>query len=385
MLTRALALLLRSADGAGVLTVGGVLTLLTWTVTPLWVVSTVAFPPLIAVAPLALAPAFVTRGYFIRVLSDAVETENTGGAPPFVAWNELYRDGVKSTVLSVILLAPLALLFVLVGLAGFALGTDLVDPTAITARVEDVLGAGGTAAAIGLGTGTLAVVSAAYLVVFAYVRPAALAVFAASGRFRNGLHPKRVRRVAGSGTYATAWLVATVTMLIGYAIATPFLPVLIGVVIIFLTRIVVYALYGHGAGPILSDEERTAVGENRSAHSAVLQPSPPEAVPAVQTGRAVPFGGDLSGLIESDDNRASDGVGGSTEDGCSAAFEWATDVEDKRFTDSDKRLIGDRADDVARKNRLDDGRGDNNNSSDDNANSVRFDWGPSDGTAEDKS
>jgi len=68
-----------------------------------------AFPPLVLLAPLALAPAFVARGYFVRVLTAGIATGNADGAPPFVAWNELYRNGLKSALLSAVLLAPLVL------------------------------------------------------------------------------------------------------------------------------------------------------------------------------------------------------------------------------------------------------------------------------------
>jgi len=47
-----------------------------------------AFSPLVLLAPLALAPAFVARGYFVRVLTAGIATGNADGAPPFVAWNE---------------------------------------------------------------------------------------------------------------------------------------------------------------------------------------------------------------------------------------------------------------------------------------------------------
>ena len=382
MLTRALASLLRSTDGAGVLTIGGLLTLLTWTVTPLWAVSAVAFPPLSILAPLALAPAFVTRGYFVRVVADAAETGNTDGAPPFVAWNELYKNGVKSAALSVVLLAPLALLLTLVGGAGVVLGTGLIDPTTIVDPVEAALGSGGTTAVVALGAGALTVISAVYLVVFAYVRPAALAAFAVSGRLRDGLHPKRIGRVAGSGTYATAWLVATVTLLIGYAIATPFIFVLIGVVIIFVTRIVAHAVYGHGAGPVVSIPDHTADHESESACSPVPRQSSPEPSPAVQAGRGVPFGGDIGGLIESNDARVSgtgDGGSGDPGDRRPASFDWATDVEEDSPIES-------REGDSEPGGRTDGEHGDEGDGISVTAeNGLRFDWGPSDGGQEDKS
>jgi len=151
MLNGALASLRRSDDRAGVLVVGGVLTLLTWTVMPLWAAASVALPPLVVLAPLALAPAFVARGYFVRVLADAAKTGNTDGAPPFVAWNELYRSGAKSAALSAILLAPLALLFAVVAVAGVALGTQLGGVSAVAEPAERTLGTGGAAAVVALG------------------------------------------------------------------------------------------------------------------------------------------------------------------------------------------------------------------------------------------
>ena len=381
MLNRTLSSLRRSADGAGVLAVGGVLTLLTWVVTPLWLVGVVAFPFLVALAPLALAPPFVTRGYFVRVLAESVESGNAAGAPPFVAWNKLYRDGVKSAVLSAVLLAPLALLFGLVAVAGVLFSTGAVPAEMIGNSVERALGDGGVIAVVGLGGGLLGVVSLAYLLVFAYVRPAALAAFAVSGRLRDGLRPKRVSRIAGSGAYATAWVVAAVTLLTGYALAAPFVPVLIGIVITFVTRVVVYALYGRGSGAVASDETETSddggstafdtptdgssaerVDGNPTEPLARKRPAP-EAPPTVQTGRAVPFGDDLGRLV-------SDGVGGGADDGVSDGidggeterFEWSTAIDDAPPVENDS--VSTRSDDS-------DGSG--------------FDWGPSGNEREDKS
>lgn len=123
MLRGTVTALTRSADAAGVLVVGGLLTLLTWVVTPIWVGGALLFPPLVLLAPLALAPAFVARGYFVRVLTAGIATGNADGAPPFVAWNELYRNGLKSALLSAVLLAPLVLGAALAALAIGALGT----------------------------------------------------------------------------------------------------------------------------------------------------------------------------------------------------------------------------------------------------------------------
>ena len=425
MLNRTLSSLRRSVDGAGVLTIGGVLTLLAWTVTPLWIGSVVAFPPLIALAPLALAPAFVTRGYFVRVLSDGVATGNEAGAPPFVAWNELYRNGVKSAILSAILLAPLALLFGLLAVAGIIFGTGLIAPAAVVGPLEHALGGDGIVALIGLGGGLLGVVSAAYLLVFAYVRPAALTAFAVSGRLRDGLYPRRVSRIAASSGYATAWVVAAVTLLIGYALAAPFVPVVIGVVIVFVTRVVAYALYGHGAGlrAVTSDErdttdagssaevdgpvdgERVEDAESDSTRFPTAPQRPaPEAPPTVQAGRAVSFGGDIDRLVgdgvgdgvpaEASDGvpaevgdgvppEVGDGVPPEASDGVPAGgperFEWATSIDDETPTGHDDN-------DLARA----DGTETSGESGDDRISGggfdgVAFDWEFTDIDREDKS
>jgi hypothetical protein len=337
----------RSADAAGVLVVGGLLTLLTWVVTPVWVGGVLAFPPLVVLAPLALAPAFVARGYFVRVVADGGATGNRRGAPSFVAWNELYRDGLRSTLLSALLLAPLAVLLAVVALAGAAVGTASVDVAPALDLVERALGPMGPPVVAGVGGGLLTVVAAAYLLAFAYVRPAALAAFAASGRFRDALRPGRVAAVAGSGSYATAWAVAVATLGAGYALAAPFVPLVIGVALVFAARVVAHAVYGRGAAgaiafgaeaaePTAPTEPSASPGAVSGSRPAVPDPSPDrldggfrrspsEASAAVQTGRPVPFGSDRAPSSDGDDGGDRDADSG--DDG----FEWGArvDPEDK--------------------------------------------------------
>ncbi|WP_418285870.1 DUF4013 domain-containing protein [Halorubrum sp. DTA46] len=336
MLKRALVSLLRSSDGVGVLVVGGVLTLLAWTVTPLWLGGVLLFPPVIVLAPLALAPALVARGYFIRVLVDAAETGNAAGAPPFVAWNRLYRDGVKSAVLSAVLLAPLAMLLGLVAAGAFVIGSGSADPSPVLDPIAGALGRDGVAALGALGVGLVAVTVGVYLVGFAYLRPAALAAFAATGRLRDGLRPRRVGRVAGSGAYATAWVVATVTFLAGYALAGPFVAAVLGVPFVFATRVVVHALYGRGAAETLETRAASVAGadsetagddrdEGTVASGAVHEGSSrsPEAPVAVQTGRPIPFGGDIEEVLGPDGGNPVSGESPVDDSG----FEWMSAVD----------------------------------------------------------
>ena len=333
----------RSPDALGVFVVGGLLTLLTWVVTPTWVAGALLFPPLVVLAPLALAPAFVARGYFARVVAGGGATGNRDGAPSFVAWNELYRNGLKSALLSALLLAPLALLVAAVALAGSVVGIGLVDLGPALDLAERALGPAGVPAVAVAGGGSLAVVAAAYLLAFAYVRPAALAAFAASGRLRDGLRPGRVASVAGSGEYATAWAVAVAALGAGYALAAPFVPLAVGVAFVFAARVVAHALYGRGAAGAVGFGAAEPVGtvapqtSSPPASSPSADPAPAprspvverapdrpdggfrramsEAPASVQTGRTVPFGGDPA--------PPSDPGGVGDADG----FEWNVEVD----------------------------------------------------------
>ncbi|WP_280587316.1 DUF4013 domain-containing protein [Halorubrum sp. Boch-26] len=373
MLRGASSALSRSTDAAGVLVVGGLLTLLTWVVTPVWVGGALFFPPLVVLAPLALAPAFVLRGYLVRVVAGGGTTGNRDGAPSFVAWNELYRDGLKSTLLSALLLAPLAPLFATVALAGAAAGTGLIDLGPALGFAERALGPAGPPAVVGAGGGLLTVLTAAYLLAFAYVRPAALTAFAASGRLRDGLRPGRVAAVARSEAYATAWVVALATLGAGYALAAPFVPLVVGVAFVFAVRIVAHALYGRGAAgamdfgvtapvapsgspaaPTGSPSDSAEPVPNRTGASldrpdGGLPRSAPEAPAAVQTGRTVPLGDSDETPTDADGfewnvDVGVEGNGGPespvaddsdrtppTGDGDGSGFEWRTRVgtEDK--------------------------------------------------------
>lgn len=353
MLRGAASALARSADSAGVLVVGGLLTLLTWVVTPVWVVGVLYVPPLFVLAPLALAPAFVARGYLVRVVADAGSTGNRDGAPSFVAWNDLYRDGVRSVLLSATLLAPLAALLSVVALAAVAAGVGLVDLGPAVEVAERALGPDGPAAVAAAAAGILVLVVAAYLLAFAYVRPAALAAFAASGRLRDGLRPGRIAAVAGSGPYATAWVVAAATLGAGYALAAPLVPLVVGVAFVFVVRIAAHALYGRGAadavafdaaepteppasvdgpeppvGVAESRPDRSEHAPGRSGHApgrldGGVRPSASEASAAVQTGRTVPLdAGDAEAAVDAGDGEAAVDAG----DGAAAVdadgFRW---------------------------------------------------------------
>jgi len=335
MLRGALATPTRSADAAGTLVVGTILTFLAWTVTPIWLVAVVFVPPVALAAPLALAPALVARGYVLRVVSGEIATGNADGAPPFVRWGGLYRDGVKSVLLTAGYLLPLAIALAAVALAVVLIEWGRVDPTPVTGPV---LGGGpadpGVAVPVlGALGGFVLLFTVAYLLAFAYLRPAALATFATTGRLRDAFRPSLVVPVARSGEYAVGWSLAAVVLLTGYTFAIPLVPLFIGIGLVFATRVVVHALYGRGAadvldgppatlpdssadpdvtrpeegardaenptGAVAGDGIRSPVSGRESRAGPVLAEAPVD----VQTGRSVPL---TSSTVESSESESDD-------------------------------------------------------------------------------
>ena len=381
MLQGALTTPTRSDDAAGVVVIGFVLTLLSWTLTPAWVLATIADLRFLIVAPLALAPLLLTRGYYVSVVADAVQTGNEAGAPSFVRWGRLYRDGIGSLLLSAVLLAPLALVLAL-GLAALSfLESGVVDPAAAVpdAVLSDGISAGAvTEATVAVIAAFLVLFAAGYLIAFAVLRPAALARFAVSGRVREGLRPGAVFRTAFTGDYVGGWTLAMVVLLAGYVVAAPFLGLLVGIAIVFVVRLVVHSLYGRAAatalgGPAGSKRRPASDGATRDEKPSAPEngtvatvpgavsgtpPSetgseppaaPPEVPPGVQTGRSVALRGtdilppDAVAAADRESEEAvdedavdedagagvlDDVVDGTGSDG-SSGFDWGPETEDR--------------------------------------------------------
>ncbi|ESS03852.1 MAG: protein of unknown function (DUF4013) [uncultured archaeon A07HR67] len=337
MLRAALATPLRSDDAAGTLVIGTFLTLLGSAITVGMAAGALAVPvvtPLLVVAaPVVLAPAFVARGYHLRVVAEGIEA-TTGGAPPFIGWGELYRDGIRSVLLSVAYLLPLAVGLAGVAVAGVFVELGRVDPASAVAPVSAPAPAAG---ALG---GFVAVASLAYLVAFAYLRPAALAVFAATGRLRDAFRPTAVGRVAFSGSYAVAWALAAVTLLTGYVLATPLAPLLVGFGVIFVARVAAHVLYGRGASGAIARAVSSGALDDAIDPAPEQVPGDParrsdrpthtEASPNVQTGRSVP--------VERAGPETNDGIvrGRSAEGAADADADVDADAADADPADTDE-------------------------------------------------
>ena len=340
MLRDALAVLPRSDDGIGTAIVGGVLLFLTVVFVPLWLGFLVATPLALLAAPIALAPALVLRGYYVRVIQSGLAGETS--VPSFVGWGGLYRTGIASLLLSAVLLLPAVMLVALGIAAGAVIQLGRVD---LGGMAEPVYAVSVT---------FLAVLLVGYLLAFLYVRPAALACFAATGRLTVGLSPRRNLRVAATGGFATGWLVAMFVTLAGLVLVGPFVAVLVGFPLLFVVRVVAHNLYGRGAGETLGRSAQSdaaesadppespggvepvavdAVDEAEPVAAETLDELPPEPTPDIQVGRRVPLTASdvLSRAAtregESLSAGASDATGSEESGDRTASFEWA-DVEE---------------------------------------------------------
>jgi hypothetical protein len=264
----------KTSDAAITVFIGGVLTLLA-TVGSLGVVIALPATPLALLGvPVVLLPILVLRGYYVAVIADGANREP--GAPSIVRWGTLLSDGVKSAVVSAGYLLPAVLV---VGLALGALVAlvppGAADPTVSPPSAATVDSSIGDARALGvlavLGLGSLFLL--AYALLYAYLRPAALSVFAVSGSLREAFRPGRVRAVAGTGDYAVGWLLAVLVLVVAGAFALPLAVLLVGFFLFFYLRVVAHSLYGRAASGVLvpetvspdeSPEERAARDDDRA-------------------------------------------------------------------------------------------------------------------------
>ena len=242
----------RTSDSAVTLFIGGVLTLLA-VVAPLVAVAALSVSLLgLLFVPLAFLPLLVLRGYYVAVIAGGANREP--GAPSIVQWGTLLSNGVKSVLVSVGYALP-ALLLVVLGVAALValVPPEVADPNTSPAAVESATSdarALGVLAVLALG----GVLLLGYGLLYAYLRPAALAVFAVSGSLREAFRLGRVRSVAGTGDYAVGWLLAGLVLVVGGVFVLPLSALLVGFFLLFYLQVVAHSLYGRAAGDVLVPE-----------------------------------------------------------------------------------------------------------------------------------
>ncbi|SEO73351.1 Protein of unknown function [Halogranum amylolyticum] len=270
MFREALSAPTRTDDAVTTLFMGGFLVLVATVVPLAWLFAVASPLVFLLLVPLVVFPPLVLRGYYVRTVR--VGLRDGDATPSFVRWGALVRDGAKSALLSAGYLLPFVVLVGgSVGLAAL-LASNVVAPNSPV----------GVVAALGVvlcGFGTLGY-GAAYL----YVRPAALAVFAASGRLRDGFALRRVFGVARRRRYAGGWLRAVTVLTVGLVVAAPTTLAVVGVFVAFYARVLAHLLYGRGAASAL---DVTDDDEDNRVVAVALDDRPSEVSPAVQTGRTV--------------------------------------------------------------------------------------------------
>ncbi len=293
MLRTAIGTPFRSGDAAGTLIIGSVLTFLSIALPIGWLIAVVLAPvTALFLLPVVLFPLFVLRGYTLKM----IHTAANGGsaAPSFVSWGLLARNGVRSVILTLIYLTPAVILLGLGVTTAFLLSLESVSLGSVGATVT------------ALSSGIAVFSAVLYLLIYSYVRPAAEAVFATTGRFRSALAPKPVLKTAGTGDFATGWILSVFLLSVGILFGVPLFALLVGVLGLFGIRVMVAALIGAGVqrtlgtatksnalGQQVVSEKATAVSapiEQTIAPLSATDTAPTEADPAVQVGRSVAAG-----------------------------------------------------------------------------------------------
>ncbi len=199
-------------------------------------VRTVAIGGLLSILSVLIIPIFFILGYLVRVLR---QTATGNDEPPvFDEWGDLGVDGAKAFVIAFVYsFVPLALL----GIIGiFGIGVAL-------------LGLGDSAAG-GLIGGTvallLAVVAFAASLAGIYVTPAALSNYVSTDRLAGGFDFGTIWAAISTKPYAIGWLYAFAVILAGAFVVSvfsvvPVIGTILGLFVQFYALVAAYYIVGH--------------------------------------------------------------------------------------------------------------------------------------------
>ncbi len=312
MLRDALSAPVRARDSFGTAVIGSVLVAVGIVLTIGWIVAAGLVPFVAAISlPIVAFPFLVVRGYRLRVVHDGMR--NRPETPSFVGWGGLARGGLGSVLLSGLYLLPLAgvTLFAVVPIVTYVAFGSASNPTGRLVATA--------AAALG-GLFTIG-----YLLVYAYIRPAAETVLASTGRLTAAVSPGRVLSVALTGRFSTAWIVAVGVFLTGTVVGILTLPLLVGAVVLFLTGTVVAALIGRGA----STAAETTTATVADTTPKPTRPRSDRSPAAITTTPTVLPDGDWRPTEVPADVQVGRSIE-ATEDDPMAAFEPATPIDPER-------------------------------------------------------
>ncbi|MFC6733196.1 MULTISPECIES: DUF4013 domain-containing protein [unclassified Haladaptatus] len=194
---------------------------------------TIAIGGVLTLLSFLIVPIFLVQGYFMRILRSAVRGE--AGAPEFDEWMDLLTEGLMSFVIALVYVGIPGIIFT-VGM--FVLGFGAVAGAQT--------GSSGLMAGLGIVGLLFGLVMFVVLLLAGYVVPAAMANFATKQSFGAGFEFGTVMSIALTSDYLVAWLLAIVVSIVLGTIAGMLTAILVGIFLLFYVQMMVYYLYGRG-------------------------------------------------------------------------------------------------------------------------------------------
>lgn len=213
-----------------------------------WIV-TVAIGGIATLLSFFIIPIFLVTGYMIRALRAGMEGANE--PPVFDEWGELFREGVVAAVISFVYqIIPTIVFAVFVGgsLAAFLTGSDS-----------------------GAGVGFVAFFGGLFFwwvlaIVFGYIGFAGVANYAKEGDIGAGFDFSVIKTVITSRSYAVAWLYVialniVVGVITGLLNIVPVLGGIVGIFLSFYALIIAGWLWGDGFASAIGRQTETTVDD----------------------------------------------------------------------------------------------------------------------------
>jgi hypothetical protein len=208
-------------------------------------IPTILIGGVLSVLSVLVLPVFVVQGYSLRVMRSAAKGEEA--APSFTDWGGLVVDGLKlflvSIVYALLVFVPMAVVGVVLGF-GSAL---LSDP------------ASGPSAAFGVATLLGFAVVGLFGLLVGYFAPAGYANFAVEDSIGAAFDVSTIVAAATTGEYFKAWVLAIVVGVVLGTVGAALSVVLVGVFVIFYAQVVTYYLFGRGFAEGLGRKRRGVV------------------------------------------------------------------------------------------------------------------------------
>ena len=193
---------------------------------------TILIGGLLSIFSFLLIPIFLLQGYFLRVLEGA--SEGTSAAPVFDDWGELFVDGLKMFVVTLVYVFVPTVVF-------FGLGVVVAGGALLTGDPGVLAGAG----LFGL---LLFFLYFVVVLLATYLLPIGLTNLAREGDVGAAFDTTVLSSVATNADYVVAVILAVVVGVVLGTVAAFLTVILIGFFIQFYVQIVALYLLGRGVG-----------------------------------------------------------------------------------------------------------------------------------------